>query len=203
MMFELGFYEETQAYPELIERIKGLQHQKSSVSSLKAFKSDHGDCRMYIAEYKTGSKDAAFKRVAIMVSSHLELPRISLMPKPKLSGFLGSIVTGFLVKLVKRNLTEVIFNHYPEFNTRYFTFGDNPGKVQYVMPDSLLSRLCRSEHYYQIEGKGDTLAISLMAPNGREFDNHMDTEKWRIFIDDAYDVYRHFRISERRTVRVS
>ena len=118
MMFELGFYELPEPDPTLLEKIEKFQHYKSGISIQKIFKSNRGDCRLYIAEYKSGSKNSNFNRVALFVSSHLDLPRISLMPKPKLSGFLGSIVNSVLMKIIKKSLKEVLFSHDPDFNLK-------------------------------------------------------------------------------------
>jgi hypothetical protein len=93
------------------------------------------------------------------ISSELQIPRFSLMPKMKIPGFLSGMLNSLTEKLLAQHGGRVEFPDVPSFEETFIVAGENHDAIRKLLSGPVMDFLT-SRNPYQIEADADMVVIS-------------------------------------------
>jgi hypothetical protein len=158
-------------------------HQHSSSQEIKvenAAQKDEARSTLILFDLVDHSGDSVSTLVdagIAVFSKRLALPRFSLMSRVAEKGRLAEIANRFLEILVGKRKDRIILGTHPQFDERYFLFGEDKARIRALLDEYRQSRLSQSK-YRHIEADGDSFTYSRFVFAGRsENDRKVDLKK--------------------------
>jgi hypothetical protein len=173
LTIDLGFRpaakSEREIAKEILELHRGRLGQKLYVQGLS--KRQESECDVYLFDVRDSSgqsADPVLENGVAVVSSQLDLPRFSVVPKAPGSGKLATLANRLLDRFALGNRTAIPLVSDRQFGQEYFLAGERESEVRRVVTDKILGRIAEKP-YRQIEAGGHLLTYDriILDPSGR------------------------------------
>lgn len=123
----------------------------------KAFRYNTGGMELYLFDPEPSESN---NRTMVIRSSQLILPRFILSPKIPLGGRLGRFINLLSEKIISRQLPSIRLNLSPEFDARYYLFGNQPEEIKKVLDEPMLRWLESSDRRLMLSADRHLLTLS-------------------------------------------
>ncbi len=159
---ECGFLEVPQVDDEIRTALSGpwasdTRRSRHRRHIGKAFRYHTGGMELYLFDPELSESN---NRTMVIRSSQLVLPRFILSPKIPLGGKLGRFLNLLGEKIISRKLPSIRLNLSPEFEARYYLFGNQPDEIKNVFDEPLLRWLESSDRRLMLSADRNLLTLS-------------------------------------------
>ena len=116
-------------------------------------KRQEAECDVYLfdlVDSQSASTDPIAENGVAVVSSRLNLPRFSVIPKVPGDGTLAGVANRIWRRLAAGDRATIPVANKSRFDGEYFLAGDNEGEIRQVMTDDVMDRIA-AKLYRQIE----------------------------------------------------
>jgi len=187
-----GFVESPESVEPLTDRMRTVHMHWSSNHQVREpwRKADWG-YELFLFDLRSGSgKSTKLERdQAMVVSKDLAAPRFSIMPKAPGEGFMATMANRAIAWVASKFATQATFPDQPEFDAKYFVFGDNETALREYFDSRRRGRLVGIEHL-QASGSGDAF---LFARAPYRAVKKTDQEKLQDLLQDARTLFEIFK----------
>lgn len=169
--------------PEIVTRIIELQPRKPSNGQVtKLARKAINDGELYVFDLVIPSKndsDTHYEDSVMVVSPTLRLPRLFLLPLPRLDGKWGGMVNSLVggIMGMTGNFTgmqRIQFPENPEFNQRFTVLGEDEDQVRAFFNPYRVSLLMGVDNFMMLQTNGDAYEIDVASAQGKSKDEILD-----------------------------
>lgn len=137
---ECGYYEVPQVDDDIRVALHGPwaaddRQRRNRRYIGKTFRYHAGGMELYLFDPEPSESN---NRTMVIRFSQLILPRFILSPKIPLGGRLGRFINLLSEKIISRQLPSVRLNLSPEFDARYYLFGNLPEEIKKFLDEPML-----------------------------------------------------------------
>lgn len=189
---DCGFVEAPDFVQPLTERLRTVHmHWTSSHQVRDPWRKTDWGYELFLFDLRSGSgKSTKLERdQAIVVSKDLSLPRFSLLSKAPGEGFMAVMANRAIAWVASKFATQATFPDHPEFDARYFVFGNDEAALRGYFDARRRGRLAEIERL-QAAGSGDAF---LFASTPAKSVRKPEPEKLQDLLQDARQLYEIFK----------
>jgi hypothetical protein len=189
---DLGFVEAPESAEPLTERMRTVHmHWSASHQVREPWRKSDWGYELFLFDLRSGSgKSTKLERdQAMVVSTDLALPRFSLAAKAPGDGFVATMANRAIAWVASKSATHATFPDQPEFDAKYFVFGDDETTLREYFDSRRRGRLLGIEHL-QASGNGDAF---LFAKTPYKSVKKSDQEKLQDLLQDARTLFEIFK----------
>lgn len=199
---ECGFLEVPQVDDEIRTALSGpwasdTRRSRHRRHIGKAFRYHTGGMELYLFDPEPSESN---NRTMVIRSSQLVLPRFILSPKIPLGGKLGQFLNLLSEKIISRQLPSIRLKLSPEFEARYYLFGNQPDEIKNIFDEPLLRWLESSDRRLMLSADRNLLTLSYLDVSSlKKVGNRrpLDSDFIREMTDVAREIYQYLYQAQR------
>jgi hypothetical protein len=126
---------------------------------------------LFDLEDQAGKEPAILAQdVIAIISTHLDLPRISILTRPNVTGGFGGMMDRLVSRMANwenntQSLRRITFPDQPDLNNRYFFFSPDEAHARAFLSPSRLVLLQNLQEHYAIDMDNDLVTIHKVVTN--------------------------------------